>query len=170
MMTGALAQQIDLHDFEPEVDSFREEVLRTLQQPQKEIPCKYFYDEHGSHLFDQICDLDEYYPTRTELSIMQAHAGEMGQLLGRGCFLVEYGSGSSLKTRVLLDHLAAPAAYVPIDISREHLMRSAGSLAAAYPTLKVLPVCADYTTDFTLPACHRPRRPQSRLFSRLDHR
>ncbi|HVF11165.1 MAG TPA: L-histidine N(alpha)-methyltransferase, partial [Abditibacteriaceae bacterium] len=156
MMTGAVAQQIDFHDFEPQADCFREEVLHGLQQPQKELPCKYFYDERGSHLFDQICRLEEYYPTRTELAIMQEHAGAMAQLLGRGCLLIEYGSGSSLKTRVLLDHLAAPAAYVPIDISRAHLMRSAGRLAAAYPGLKVLPVCADYTTDFTLPTCHRP--------------
>src|SRR5688572_7808301 len=100
-MTVAVAEQIDLHDFEPEADYFREEVLYGLQQPQKEIPCKYFYDAHGSHLFDQICSLDEYYPTRTELSIMQQHAGAMAQLLGRGCLLIEYGSGSSLKTRVL---------------------------------------------------------------------
>jgi dimethylhistidine N-methyltransferase len=156
MTTSAAVEPIDLHDFEPEVDSFREEVVHGLQQAQKTIPCKYFYDAHGSHLFDQICELDEYYPTRTELSIMQQHAGAMAQLIGRGCLLIEYGSGSSLKTRVLLDHLQAPAAYVPIDISREHLMRSAAGLAAAYPSLKVLPVCADYTADFTLPLCHRP--------------
>jgi len=155
-MNGALAAPLALHDFEPEVDRFRDEVLAGLHQAQKAIPCKYFYDEHGSHLFDQICELDEYYPTRTEMAIMCDHVAEMAELLGRGCMLIEYGSGSSVKTRILLDHLCAPAAYVPLDISREHLLRSAAKLAVAYPRLKVLPVCADYTTRFELPPCPRP--------------
>ncbi len=121
---------------------------------------KYFYHERASQLFKQICALDEYYLARTELGIMRDHAGEMAEVLGQQYLLVEYGSGSSTKMRLLLAHLRQPAAYVPIDISREHLLQAALALAAAYPDLEVLPVCADYTTDFelpvpTTPAAHR---------------
>jgi L-histidine Nalpha-methyltransferase len=140
-----------LADFGPEPGSFREEVLCGLRKPQKELPSKFFYDERGSHLFEQICALDEYYLTRTELGIMRDHASEMAEALGPQCLLVEYGSGSSTKTRLLLTQLQQPAAYVPIDISKEHLIQAAMALVAAYPDLEVLPVCADYTTDFELP-------------------
>lgn len=147
---------IHLHDFTPEREIFLQDVIRGLRSPNKSIPCKYFYDERGSCLFDQICDLDEYYPTRTELAIMREYGEEMASCVGSGCLLIEYGSGSSTKTRVLLDHLRDPAAYVPIDISREHLERSAADLARTYTGLQVLPVCADYTRDFTLPTGSRP--------------
>ena len=100
---------------------FRADVLCGLRAPKKELPCKYFYDEVGSALFEQITELEEYYPTRTELGIMERHAAEMAGLLGPRCLLVEYGSGSSLKTRRLLDRLCEPAGYVPIDVSGEHL-------------------------------------------------
>src|SRR5258708_26967933 len=125
-MTGSraaehLGQQFRLTDLEPELGSFREEVLQGLRKPQKELPSKFFYDERGSQLFEQICALDEYYLTRTELGIMRDHAGAMAEVLGQQCLLIEYGSGSSTKTRLLLDHLLQPAAYVPIDISKEHL-------------------------------------------------
>ena len=134
---------------------FLQEVLQGLQQSQKELPCKYFYDERGSRLFDQICELEEYYPTRTEAHIMCAHGAAMAGRIGPHARLIEYGSGSSTKTRILLNHLfaqnCAPAAYVPLDISREHLLRSARRLVAEYPALNVLPVCADYTTKFSLP-------------------
>ncbi len=142
---------IALCDFEPRLDTFAEEVIAGLQQDTKTLPCKYFYDERGSLLFDLICDLPEYYPTRTEMGIMRAHVGEMTALLGPGCRLVEYGSGSSLKTRILLDNAPGLASYVPVDISREHLYKSACALSETYPNLEVLPVCADYTQDFTLP-------------------
>ena len=140
-----------LLDFDAETANFAEEALQGLTQTPKTLPCKFFYDAHGSHLFDRICVLDEYYPTRTEMGIMQAHAHEMSALLGDHCRLVEYGSGSSLKTRVLLDHAQRLASYVPIDISREHLERTAQKLAQAYPHLPILPVCADYTQPFSLP-------------------
>lgn len=143
---------ISLHDAAPPRDGFRDEVLRGLGQPQKTLPCKFFYDRRGSELFERICELDEYYPTRTEMAIMARYAPEMAVLLGRDCLLVELGSGSSLKTRALLDHLESPAGYVPVDISREHLLQSARALAADYPGLSVLPVCADYTQRFRLPA------------------
>jgi dimethylhistidine N-methyltransferase len=160
-MTGSRAaehrgHQFRLTDFEPELGSFREEVLQGLRKAQKELPSKFFYDERGSELFEQISALDEYYLTRVELGIMRDHAGEMAHLLGSQCLLIEYGSGSSTKTRLLLDHLRQPAAYVPIDISKEHLIQAAMALDAAYPDLEVLPVCADYTTDFALPVPTTP--------------
>jgi dimethylhistidine N-methyltransferase len=133
-------------------------VLDGLRRPAKELPCKYFYDELGSRLFDRICELDEYYLTRTELAILD-HAPEMADLLGPGCLLVEFGSGSGLKTRRLLDHLPEPAAYVPVDLAREHLLQSAAELRARYPGLEVLPLCADFSDDFVLPT---PRRPAAR--------
>jgi len=148
--------QLDLHDFEPETEQFLREALRGLRAKPKELPCKYFYDEHGSKLFDRICDLDEYYPTRTELSIMREHVSEMASALGKHVLLVEYGSGSSAKTRSLLAHLVEPAAYVPVDISRNHLLRSAAAIADDYPALEVLPVCADFGEAFPVPAPARP--------------
>jgi dimethylhistidine N-methyltransferase len=140
-------------------DEFRADVLRGLGAQQKYLPCKYFYDEAGSALFEQITELDEYYLTRTELAIMRRHVAEMASLLGRGCLLVEYGSGSSTKTRLLLDHLRDPAGYVPIDVSGEQLHRSARAIAADYPGVEVLPVCADFTGPVELPS---PRRQPAR--------
>jgi dimethylhistidine N-methyltransferase len=147
---------IRLYDFEPDLGRFREEVLQGLTKPKKEISSKFLYDERGSRLFDEICELEEYYPTRTEASIMQRFGGEMAELLGKNCLLIEYGSGSSIKTRLLLDLLETPTAYVPFDISREHLLNSARTLADAYPELEILPVCADYTAYFELPTPTRP--------------
>lgn len=142
---------LDLVDQAPARSQLLEEALEGLSAPKKTLPCKYFYDERGSALFDRICELDDYYPTRTELSIMEDHGAEMGDALGTGCRLIEYGSGSSLKTRILLDHLEEPAAYIPVDISREHLMRSAEAISQRHPELEVLPVCADFTQPFDVP-------------------
>lgn len=130
-----------------------------MQKPRKELLSKYFYDEVGSQLFDQICELDEYYPTRTEFGIMHECIDEIVAELGAHCLLIEYGSGSSMKTRKLLDSLHSPAGYVPIDIAKEHLLHSVAELAALYPDLEVLPVCADYTSDFEIPT---PTKPVSR--------
>jgi dimethylhistidine N-methyltransferase len=138
---------------------FRADVLRGLGAPAKELPCKYFYDEAGSELFERITELEEYYPTRTELSIMRRHAAEMAGLLGPRCLLVEYGSGSSTKTRLLLDRLRDPAGYVPIDVSGEHLRRAARAIAADYPAVEVLPLCGDFTRPLGLPV---PRQPAAR--------
>jgi len=131
-------------------------VLQGLLDARKELPSKYFYDDVGSQLFEQICELDEYYLTRTELAIMQEHMHEIVTLLGPNCLLIEYGSGSSTKVRMLLDAMQDPTGYVPIDIAKEHLLRSAASLAQTYPELEVLPVCADYTSDFELPLPKKP--------------
>lgn len=141
----------ELTDFEPERAQFLEEVQQGLGATPKTLPCKYFYDERGSQLFDQICELPEYYPTRTELSIMEKHSAAMASVLGPRCRLVEYGSGSSGKTRLLLNQLQDPAAYLPLDISRDHLLTTAGELKEEYPNLEVLPVCADFTEPFELP-------------------
>jgi dimethylhistidine N-methyltransferase len=131
-------------------------VLRGLSRPRKAIPCKYFYDERGSALFEEICQLDEYYLTRTEMAILRAHISEMAEAIGSHCELIELGSGSSLKTRLLLTHLRAAAAYLPVDISREPLERSARALAGKFPGLRVIPVHADFTTTFSLPPALEP--------------
>ncbi len=133
------------------IDRFRVDVLRGLRAREKNLPCKYFYDERGSNLFEKITELDEYYPTRTERAIMRQHAAEMGEVIGPQCLLVEYGSGSSSKTRMLLNELKNPAGYVPIDVSKEFLLQSASELAAEYPHLQVAPLCADFSRSFELP-------------------
>ena len=140
-----------LCDHQPETQSLRTAALDGLRRTPKKTSPKLFYDERGSQLFDRICQLDVYYPTRTEKAIMREHGGAMADALGANVLLVEYGSGSSSKTRILLDHLKDPAGYVPIDISREHLVEAAKQLAADYPELPVLPVCADYTDAFDIP-------------------
>ena len=129
----------------------RSDILDGLSQDQKQLSPKYFYDETGSRLFDQICDLPEYYLTRTELGIMREHVEAMTGLMGPRASIIELGSGSSLKTRILLDHVEEPAAYVPVDISRDHLLKTAGCLADDYPEIEILPVCADFTQSFELP-------------------
>ncbi len=128
------------------------EILEGLDRTQKSLSPKFFYDARGSKLFDEICELPEYYLTRTELAIMRAHIGDMAALVGPQASLIEFGSGSSLKTRILLDGLDRLAAYVPVDISREHLMTAAQSLAADYPDIEVWPVLADFTQPFKLPS------------------
>ena len=134
---------------------FAADVLAGLAAEPRTLPAKYFYDEAGSHLFDRITRLDAYYPTRTERQILTDHADEMVDAIGRDAALVEYGSGSSEKTRILLDALHARrtlAAYVPIDISEAFLQETARGLRRAYPGLPVLPVAADYTGPYALPA------------------
>ena len=143
-----------LHDYyeieRAEVD-FRAAVVAGLSLPQKRLLSKYFYDERGSKLFEQITELPEYYPTRTETALLRTHAAEFAELIGPHASLVEFGSGSSIKVRILLDALEAPSGYVPIDISRDHLIESAKGLADAYPDLRVVPISADYTQPLELP-------------------
>lgn len=127
------------------------EIIKGLSATPKKISPKYFYDERGSQLFDRICELPEYYPTRTELAIMQRYADEMAALAGPQASLIEFGSGSSLKIRILLQHLVELAAYVPVDISRDHLVAAADAIAADFPDIEVLPVAADFTHPFDLP-------------------
>src|ERR1700734_2757372 len=142
---------IALHDLEPSLGAVLAELLHGLSQRPKSIAAKFFYDEIGSQLFDEICSLDEYYLTRTEMGILRENAAEICALIGPECRLVEFGSGSSAKTRILLDHLYAPAAYVSVDIALEQLKQCSARLARVYPELCVTPVCADFTSAFTLP-------------------
>ncbi len=131
--------------------AFCDDVVHGLTQPQKELACKYFYDEQGSKLFDAICRLEEYYPTRTETALLETYATEIAGLIGPGVCLIEYGCGSLVKTRLLIDALDRPSQFVPIDISEDHLLRSAGELAEDYPNLDVLPQVADFTQALALP-------------------
>jgi dimethylhistidine N-methyltransferase len=135
----------------PPDDQLTSDVIEGLRKSPKELSPVWFYDELGSFLFDSICELPEYYVTRTELSIMQMHAAEMAHHIGPRAALIELGSGTSVKTRLLLDHLDRPVAYVPVDIAREHLLDAAGYMARDYPALQVNPVCADFTQPFELP-------------------
>jgi L-histidine Nalpha-methyltransferase len=127
-------------------------VLEGLKKPEKELSPVWFYDELGSFLFDSICELPEYYLTRTEMAIIREHAPEMAQHIGRDAAIIELGSGTSAKTRLLLDQIEMPATYVPVDIAREHLLDAAGALARDYPDLRVIPVCANFAQPFDLPA------------------
>ena len=131
---------------------FAHDLIAALSTPPHSISPKYFYDAPGSQLFDRICDLPEYYPTRTELGILTRHAAEMAALMGPAAELVEFGAGSLQKVRLLLDAMDAPAGYVPIDISGDHLADAARTLAHDYPLLHVQPLVADYTAALTLPA------------------
>jgi L-histidine Nalpha-methyltransferase len=141
----------ELNKFDLQEKDLLAEVLEGLHLSQKKLPCKLFYDQRGSELFDQICNLDEYYLTRTEMWIMNRYIDEIAELIGEKCLLIELGSGSSMKVRLLLDHLIDPVGYVPIDISSEHLIRASDSLAADYPCIKIIPVYADYTQPFDFP-------------------
>ena len=142
---------MQLYDFAPTTGNLYEETLAGLRRSDKRLPGTLLYDERGSQIFDKICEQPEYYLTRTELGIMQDSIHEIAALLGAGVALVEYGSGSSLKTAILLDHLPALACYIPIDISKKHLLNAANRLATQYPHLEILPVCADYSQPFYLP-------------------
>jgi len=127
------------------------EIVAGLRQPEKMISPKYFYDERGSQLFDAITHLPEYYPTETELGIMCDNMIEISALVGKQASLIEFGSGSSRKTRVLLDILQQLAVYVPVDISEDHLLKSANKIRSEHPGLEVIPVVADFTKPFALP-------------------
>ena len=133
-------------------DDELDEIVDGLKQSEKMISPKYFYDERGSQLFDEITRLPEYYPTETELGIMRDSIDEIAELVGKQASLIEFGSGSSLKTRVLLEHLNELAVYVPVDISEDHLVDSATKIRSEFPRLEVLPVVADFTKPFELPS------------------
>lgn len=153
-MTGVV-----FHDLSPRAASFRDDVLRGLGDSPKHLPPKYFYDAVGSALFDAICALPEYYPTRVETALIQAHAADIASALGASCALIEFGSGVSRKSRLLIE-AARPAVYVPIDIARETLRVAAEGLRQSFPGLPILAVCADYSTALELPALSQfaPRR------------
>jgi dimethylhistidine N-methyltransferase len=143
--------RLEFHDFSPDLGDFRTALIQGLSGRSKSIPCRFLYDARGSALFDRICELPEYYPTRTELGILKACAPEIAERAGPAAQMIELGGVNSSKARILLDALEAPAAYIPVDISREHLKASAHAIGAERPELEVLAVCADYTQPFELP-------------------
>lgn len=126
------------------------DVLKGLQKKQKTLPSKYFYDERGSQLFEEICRLEEYYPTRTELSILETHIQGIIESIGEEALLIEFGSGSSFKTRVILEHLNELTGYVPVDISGDFLFDEAEKLRSEFTGLDIYPVEADYTKTFNI--------------------
>lgn len=131
--------------------SMVEEVKKGLSKSQKQLPAKYFYDERGSKLFEQITRLDEYYLTRTEKAILKENISEISRCIGSNAMLVELGSGSSKKTRLVLDQVSDLTAYVPVDISEEYLLKVVSRLRIDYPQIPVIPIFSDYTSDFDLP-------------------
>lgn len=132
-------------------EQFLADVVEGLTRDPKSVPSKYFYDRRGSELFERICELDEYYLTRTELSILSRHGRDMADAIGPGCLLIEPGSGSARKVRLLLKHLRDPVGYVPVDISTEHLSRWAARLGEDFPGLYIEPVAGDFCADFHVP-------------------
>ena len=136
--------------------AFARDVVAGLAQPQKVIPARYFYDRRGSELFEEITQLPEYYPTRTEIGLLDDHGVDIARLTGKRRVVVEFGSGSSTKTPLLLGRVDA-AAYVPIDISADFLRESAAALAAQHPGLEVLPLAGDFTRPIALPGAVRGR-------------
>lgn len=146
------APAVRFRDDHPGAASLREEVVTGLSRRPRSIPPKFFYDERGSRLFDAICELPEYYPTRTEIGILENHAHKIAELAGPECLLIELGSGASKKVRLLLEALR-PSAYMGIDISRDFLLASTRRLAADYPWLEVHAYCADFSQTLDLDYC-----------------
>jgi dimethylhistidine N-methyltransferase len=142
---------VAFHDHAPKLDSFRDAVLNGLSRPQKRLPCRFLYDERGSDLFEAICETPEYYPTRTEIGILERHAKAMATLIGPDATLIEYGSGAGHKVKLLLHALDRPRAYVGIEVSREILLRATDDLSLDWPTLQVVAICADFLTPMALP-------------------
>jgi dimethylhistidine N-methyltransferase len=140
-----------LHDRRPSEGDILADVRAGLRQVPKHLSSRYFYDARGSALFERICEQPEYYLTRAELDLMHAHAADIGAAVGPDAMVVEYGSGSGLKTRLLLGHLRNPVAYVPIEISQDALGASIERLAREFPAIEMLPVCADFTDELALP-------------------
>ena len=164
-MTSAApaAPSVSFIDLQPAVGHFLDDVLAGLGSSPKALSPKYFYDARGSELFEAICELPEYYPTRTELALMRDCAADMAAQLGEGGLLIEYGSGASVKTEVLLRTLR-PAAYVPIDIAADALQASMVRLAAGFPQLPILAVCADYMQPLRVPELERIEAPRRVIY------
>ncbi|MEP7098214.1 MAG: L-histidine N(alpha)-methyltransferase [Dokdonella sp.] len=152
-MNAAIQTQseIQVTDLRPTPDDIRRDTLIGLARSPKRLSSKYFYDARGSQLFEAITREPEYYLTRTEIALMEARIGEIADAIGANAHVVEYGSGSGLKTRLLLEALADPVAYTPIEISRSALVGSVERLSEEFPAIEMLPVCADFTKPVALP-------------------
>lgn len=151
MTPGAAFTFVDL---QPVADRFLDDVLDGLGRMPKSLSPKYFYDARGSALFEAICELPEYYPTRTEIALMHRCVAEMSASLGERCLLIEYGSGAGIKTEILLGAMN-PVAYVAVDISPEALRASARRLAGRHPGIPLVAVCADYMQPLQIPGLER---------------
>ena len=139
-------------DYEPPASDFRADVIAGLGAAPKRLAPKYFYDERGSTLFEEICQQPEYYPTRAEISLLETRGAEIAAQISPARLVLEYGSGASVKIRTLLNTLRRPSAYVAVDISREFLIASSIKLARDYPDLPVGAICADFSQEFEIPA------------------
>ena len=149
-MSGAPGR-VAVLDLEPVSADFLAEVLAGLSSSPRSLPCKFFYDERGADLFQKICELPEYYITRTETELLRRYGSEMAESIGANAELIGFGTGAGIKTRMLLEHLENPIAYVPVDISKQRLIDSAVELSLAMPALEILPVCGDYLQELQLP-------------------
>ena len=147
-MTG----QLTFIDLKPTSGNFLDAVAAGLAATPKTLPAKFFYDQRGSKLFEDITNLEEYYQTRTEMALLKTIAPELKRLIPAGSKLVEFGSGSSEKIRVLIDQVGKFVTYIPIDISRDYLKMEAEALASDHPDLNIIAICADYTKPFEVPA------------------
>lgn len=145
-----LPPNVTLHDYSPTPVSFREAVVSGLSKPQKTLPCQFFYDERGSALFEEICELPEYYPTRTELGILDSIGEELGERVGEGVRLVEFGCGSARKVTAVLRTMDV-SSYVPVDISRAALLGLIDDVSRRFRELEVQAVCADFTQPLEIP-------------------
>jgi L-histidine Nalpha-methyltransferase len=153
-MSGAPGR-VTVLDLEPVSADFLAEVLAGLSSSPRTLPCKFFYDERGADLFQEICELPEYYITRTETELLRRCAPEISESIGANAAVIGFGTGAGIKTRMLLEQLQNPIAYIPVDISKQRLIDSAVELSRAMPALEILPVCADYLQELQLP---RPLR------------
>jgi dimethylhistidine N-methyltransferase len=157
-MTGdpsTAAEQIS----SPESSDFISDAIAGLSSNPRTLPCKYFYDERGAALFQKICDLPEYYITRTEIDILDRNRAEIASHLGPNIELIGLGTGAGTKTRILIEALETPAVYVPVDISEKQLRESTANFRKIFPDLEILPVCADYLQPVVLPSPHhKPAR------------
>ena len=151
-MNYEISKTAALEDKRPDFDEMMSEVREGLLATPKTLPCKNFHVEKGSDLFQQICDLPAYYLTRTETSLLTSIASEIAELIGPGCQMIEYGSGSSEKMRIVLSALIEPKSFTAVDISKEHLLTATKALSRAFPHLKVHAVTADLAKPFTVPA------------------
>ena len=143
----------------PATSDLLSDVIADLFSNPRTLPCKYFYDERGAALFRKICELPEYYITRTEIDILDRHRAEIASQLGPNIELIGLGTGAGTKTRILIEALERPAAYIPVDISEKQLRKSTALFGKILPDLEILPVCADYLQPVVLPSPrHKPAR------------
>ena len=143
----------------PATPGLLSDVIAGLSSDPRALPCKYFYDERGAALFQKICELPEYYVTRTEIDILSRHHSEIAAQIGPNVELIGLGTGAGTKTRIVIEALEKPAVYVPVDISEKQLRKSSAFFGKIFPNLEILPVCADYLQPVVLPSPrHKPAR------------